>query len=620
MTKRLFLAVAGIILSVSALCAKEKLVTVSTAKNINTGMDMKAYRTIAKFASEIGATGMEMSQIEPSMWQWNNNRFDPYPCWSMHRGSVFKFIVPKQLEPYIPADYTKRNVELLKKHAAILKEYGLKGYFEDMDPAYLPEQAYLDHPSWRGPRCDQARRARTEYYAPCIDDPEMRDMFVNAVTDLCKIVPVENVHILCNDSGAGLCWYEDLYPGPNGPSKCKNISVDQRILNFLDMWQNGASKAGVNMKVNLSHTTGHNSVIPRMKDGQSLNGKTASGAENKISIGSPSWYGTYFAPVSLVPAMVMSATQLQQAQKSNSDIFINIRGDQEIDLMRFLKMYMNKPIGEGQVAKYKALNAVAATFVGETESEKLVGIWEDIQNVWELIAPFNTGGSLYELGTQHQRWMTRPFVAFPEELKAEELNYWRDFIFQAQTEKEALDMLDLQGHRWLDGYGGYFILRNVTNIMLKTLDSSIKKASALESKGVDAESSKYLKALTLRLKFLVCVAKNAINAVEFQWIMDTAPKTGNKEDKSLRNRWQGDVELERLNQITRDEIDNCHEIIALLDAADAAGIDLCVKVHEKRFEQVLYFGPDIQDQLRRKISIMEAHRRDFLRIWRSKNI
>ena len=110
--------------------------------------NLKEYRKLAEFAKELGATHCGADQIEPSMWQWNQDRHDPYPNWSLNRPSLFKYIVPKELKKYIPQDYTKRNLDTLIARGKILKEFGLKATFNGMEPAYLPEQAYREHPEW----------------------------------------------------------------------------------------------------------------------------------------------------------------------------------------------------------------------------------------------------------------------------------------------------------------------------------------------------------------------------------------------------------------------------------------------------------------------------------------
>ena len=45
------------------------------------------FRAVATFAKSIGATHVDASQVEYSLWQWDVNRYDPYPNWSMHRPS-----------------------------------------------------------------------------------------------------------------------------------------------------------------------------------------------------------------------------------------------------------------------------------------------------------------------------------------------------------------------------------------------------------------------------------------------------------------------------------------------------------------------------------------------------
>ena len=46
------------------------------------------FRELCKFAKEIGATHVVVSQIEKSMWQWDANRNDPYPCWALYNPTI----------------------------------------------------------------------------------------------------------------------------------------------------------------------------------------------------------------------------------------------------------------------------------------------------------------------------------------------------------------------------------------------------------------------------------------------------------------------------------------------------------------------------------------------------
>ena len=60
----------------------------------------------------------------------------------------------------------------------------------------------------------------------------------------------------------------------------------------------------------------------------------------------------------------------------------------------------------------------------------------------------------------------------------------------------------------------------------------------------------------------------------------------------------------------------CFEMIRILGSVRAPVVEMAA---DKAHETVMVYGPDLVDSLRRKIAVMEAHRRDFLRLYRSRN-
>ena len=137
---------------------------------------------------------------------------------------------------------------------------------------------------------------------------------------------------------------------------------------------------------------------------------------------------------------------------------------------------------------------------------------------------------------------------------------------------------------------------------------------------VDDVAAKYLKALTLKLSLYKLVATNAHHAIEFQVTMDEGKAVMNdKPQESEFIRYQGEQQACRLDEIRRNEIDNCLEIIRLMDEAEAQGIELIHKADDKKFENVMNLGPDLKEQLLRKIRIMEEKRRDITRVYSSRN-
>ena len=561
------------------------------------------FRAVATFAKSIGATHVDASQVEYSLWQWDVNRYDPYPNWSMHRPSIFKFIVPPELSKYLPADYAARNLRALEERAKVLRELGLKADFTGMEPAYFPEQAYLDHPKWRGARCDQTRRSRSEYYAPCVENPEVRRMYVDAVAKLCTVCPFDRFKFRCNDSGSALCWSESLYPGKNGPAACRSVPYGKRVADALSIFQEGAAQAGLpGAKVNFRASLGpENAIFPWMKPGQSVNNKTAQGTAAAYVVGFPN----RFADCS--------------QQNPGADVEVGLRSLHEACAIELLRRHMNTPVGDGPVAKWEAVREVAESFVGKEHAIELAEGYEALETSLDRVASFYTGGHLFLLGSLHQRWFLRPFVAFPGELKGEDRSYWRDYIFQAQSEEEANNLLDLQGHRWLSGYGGAF-LSNMA-IARGALPLAFKAHgifSRARQWAADARAARYLADQTQKIAMYICILKNARNAVQFQAILDRTDFTDTPCDTSPAIDEQGDVRLYKINQIVRDEIDNSLRMIDILEQASDPVFEHAASDKE---QTIMRLGPkaSVIRDLKRRIAVMEAHRRDFTRLYKSYN-
>ena len=109
---------------------------------------------------------------------------------------------------------------------------------------------------------------------------------------------------------------------------------------------------------------------------------------------------------------------------------------------------------------------------------------------------------------------------------------------------------------------------------------------------------------------------NAAHAIEFQSILDRTDYGKAPEDETLSIAEQGDPRLDRINQIVRSEINNTHEMIQILERAPGPVVSQAKRPEE---QTIMIFGPNLADDLKRKIRIMETHRRDFLRLYRSRN-
>ena len=132
---------------------------------------------------------------------------------------------------------------------------------------------------------------------------------------------------------------------------------------------------------------------------------------------------------------------------------------------------------------------------------------------------------------------------------------------------------------------------------------------------VDAEAKGYLESQHLKLRLYRALWLNIRNVIVCQTILDTADREEIPAQIPACGRL-GDRRYLDFNEITRNEIDNTLEIISLLEQAKEP---ILQTADTPEFENIMLFGPDIVNQLRKKIAIMEAHRRDVTRLFMSPN-
>lgn len=580
--------------------------------------NLDEFRRLAEFAKKAGVTHVNISHVEDSLWQWDLDRNDPYPNWGLQNATLFKVALPKVLEKYIPADYAARNLETFSKRAEILKEYGLKAMFIGMEPAWLPNEAYRDHPSWRGPRCDQPRRARNEYYAPCTDNPEIQALYAESMKKLCSIIPVEYFEFLTNDSGGGICWSSLAYPGANGPTACRHKSMGDKVSDFLTVLQDAAVSVGVKAEVGYRRQFTDeemSSIVPKLKEGQFCQGKYADASFSTKMIGLPDYKDCSY-PVNGIASVNHIAEQMADAiNDPNCNISYFLKDINQKETMQLI-LDNKDSIEPSTMGKYRALYKTATTLIGEKYADKLVDMWEHMARAYDRMEFWNVGGHISELGTVHQRWLTRPLVAFESELTDEEKAYYRPFLFQAGTEEDAQNLVNMQATIWLGGESARINFRNCSRMAMIDLKNALDIANDLLKKDDIGEYREDLKEQTLRLRLLGYIFRNQKNVITFQSIMDRTDKSVVAEDKTIVIDEQGDKRFYKVMAIIREEVDNTYEIIKILDEAKT---NILNTTATEEGETIMQFGPDIKNDLLRKIDIMERHKLEFERLFKSYN-
>ncbi len=572
----------------------------------------------AEKASALGATHVYISQIEKSRWLWERDLRDPYPNWSMLLTSLFKIIRPEPIRAHLPAEFAERNYEYVTRKARLAGQHGLKAAMLLKEPFYLPEEVFRAHPEWRGARCDHPRRARNHYFSPCVDHPDVLAMYRDAVQLLCRDTGADYFQILTNDSGGGLCWSTGLYSGANGPAHCRGRSMAERIRGFLDALQDGAREADVELEVEINSNIGYkenehamDGVWPHLRPGQSVNGKDRRG---RVRTGEVSMNYEYtLAPVRNLAQPFAFLRALETADRGG---FANLRvvlTQTDFDEYTWLLSRYGRRPTKGPIDRAKLAGELAKEITGPRKAHRLAEAWEHLEAAVEHFRDTALEGLVS--CAVNQRWINRPFVLFPDELEPEEKAYYRPFLFQANDEGHADDLLDIQNSSFIRGYSGVFIAGRALDKAMAKLNRAAELVTEVAAATEEDRLAATLRQHADRIRLLACFLRNAKNAIGFQHVVDT---TDYERRPEISPQWPLDAEpnLLRFEEITRSEIDNTHEILRLIQGREATMLELAPS---HGLEDVFLLSPRICGQLEKKTHIMLDHLLDGKRLYETHN-
>jgi hypothetical protein len=416
-------------------------------------------------------------------------------------------------------------------------------------------------------------------------------MYRQSVADLCRLVPVEEFNFLANDSGSGICWHPGLYPGVNGPDFCKGRPMNERLDGWMKAVATGAADAGLTADV----TIDKRSLTPDAKPRKRL----AAGPACYFY-----WSNTF--PVVGVPQPCAFAQQLETIFASpDTDCRINIESIDSTSLFDLVREFRQRP-AQGTLARVQILANVAARAAGADSGPNLLRAWECIGRGVEAIAPIHEGGPILMLGSINQRWLVRPLVPFPLELKPEEKDYYRKFQFQSWSEEIAADLMALQGNYLIQGPASAWLAGRMFDESIRQLGlarEALKNALASAAAGKrDA-----LVILDQRVQALILTIRNASLTAQYQEFLDRWHQTpASRPDP----KWGRPLPEEGM-KIAEADMANTAELIALLESAKAP---LFATAPTPEEEDVFLFNPDLIGQLRKKIEITRRHLPEHIRL------
>ena len=535
--------------------------------------------------------------------------------------SFIDFVVPKKMKPFVNAEFVAENAELLAGKAKILGELGLGAAFIGHEPIYFRQPVYEAFPHWRGARVDHPRRSRNPIWSPCLLEEEVQELYREMTQKLVGRCPgLDTFGFLSNDCATGFCWHVGLYTGPNGPEKCQSSGEGPHVAAFQRALIDGAAESGSEAVVYNSHmgdAVNRSKVRSYLPEGGCIIPSDDSGGV--ASTGSA--LGGSF-PVRHIEDPFGFVEGLENALTNERRVILlplGVGGDHisgpDFDSIGLtfdiLQAFLEKPT-VSLAERVGLLTEIAGARVAKKAAPLLVEAWHKVRSAFETSRNWTWGRKLLLYGVVSTRWLTRPLVAFPEELGEDE-KYFLPHVFNVGGDDVRRNILDVHGGRRADAID-HTCDYGMRIDYYRSVDAALAGAADAMDKAADAGAESSVR--TARgLRLLRCVFRNCRHTLDFGLLLDRArPK-----DVELASEFmpKGDEDGQRVYQLLRAEIDNTTQILRLIgDNADRI-IAACDRPED---EDTFRFGPDLPDQLRRRIRIMVEKWDDFRRLYAPPNI
>lgn len=516
----------------------------------------------------------------------------------------FKFFPDPKIAPFIPAEFVRENRELLIAKAKILREYGLEAAFWSYEPNFLPEAFFEANPHLRGARVDHPRRSNHPAFAPCISVEETQDMFKNMVAELLQNVPeIHTFFFKTNDAGSGICWSDWQYSGPNGPEHCKNRSMGERVEALMNTFKEGAEKSGNDISIYLTGSMFSDDekedIFEHLPQGcyfQSRNSDKVSAVRSMI--------GGYFPVRGMIDPLAFLRGMHSVGKESLQTIFISFRasydrGYERLDVTdKFFNMivdYLNNPPQEGTIDELLELHKICEKWGGEQSAETLFNAFLSFDEANEYRRTVFGGVSAMYWGVS-ARHITRPLVIAPQLLTGDEEAYFLPYIFNTSEKEARMDYTDIHGAH-----------RTVSSGVVNNYVSKLGKVIGLmDQVSAEAPEKQFIQNMATGLRIYSSIIRSVGNFAEAQAIRDRNVDKLNAEphrpDKIPT--WDGDPDLQKFNEIMRNELDNTQELIDLLEDG---GMEFISHAENSKYEDTFLLGPDLIEQLKKKRKIMIKH-------------
>jgi hypothetical protein len=571
---------------------------------------LAAYDKEAAAAQARGATHLSVtSGLPPALWEFDSPG-DPYPAWYVGQQSFLKIFTPKELQPYVDAAWAGRTARLVVERCKILRKYGLKGVWNSDEPQELPEAFFRAHPELRGPRVDQPNRARVPRFAPSVDEPETLRLYREALDAMWSQCPeIDTFSFLTSDSGSGFDWVPGLYAGINGNTRWKDRPMELRVAGFMKNFQVAADPFHITVSVSI------NPISPRQ------------------------WMTPSFSPEVLqaIVHLLPRGMAVSGLEGPDGRPYAGNRGEAGLSANAPFYPVVGLPAappgfgtagrtggragrGSGsapnQIERITALRGAAVREVGEASADDYMAMWDAVDQAQTRLSALDFGAML-RFGQVMTRWINRPMVPFPDELKPSEKDYYERYLMQARSERQAEDLVDVQAMMMYKGWGAKMLFQRVIETTIPDIRNAENAALRIAGRMTDPTERHEWELDAKRFEAVICLLVSSDDMVAYQAHLDRIQDLGIKPEYDPPLGVQSDWARTDMMETARREIDNTVHLMQLIRESDEPIIDTAPTEGE---EYVMRLGPDLLSQLQTKIDTMNAHWTDYDRIFTKPNL
>ncbi|HRE52689.1 MAG TPA: hypothetical protein PK339_14805 [Flavitalea sp.] len=530
----------------------------------------------------------------------------PWHEYANRNPTPYKFFPDPKIAPFIPAEFVRKNRQLLLEKARILRENDMDAAFFSYEPNFLPESFFEAYPEMLGPRVDHPRRSNAKAFAPCISIKETQEMYASMMAEMLKNAPeIKTFSFKTNDAGAGISWSDWLYSGPNGPSSTRNFSVGERVNQLMSSFRDGASRAKKELAVYMSEGSSNFSDVEKEDIQKRLPPNCYYRSTDSVEIKNISGFLSAVYPASGYFNPISFGNSVRGLKKgSGQRVFITLRAaydraNEKLDVSDLMFEMIERSLRDGipadEVSRLRQRQQLSEEWAGSRSAPLLLNALVMLDEAFAYKNSVMPGVSPMYWGLNN-RYINRPLLIAPQALSAEEESYFLPYLFNVSREEGRMDYTDIHGAR-----------RSIPPGAMKNFVGRIRRAcNMLEQIDASAPRKAYLNRMALSLRIYASIMRSCGNFAAAQQIRD---RNANKLKGPMRRPgkdpvWNGDPDFIPFNEIMRDELDNTQELISALKNG---GLSMIVLAKDAAHEDTFIAGPDLLNQLVKKRKIMLDH-------------